>query len=121
MQGQVFTPDLASFSWSDSLAKHLEKNETALLYARQLLMGTLEQVSEIDELLSKNINNWNFARVNKVDLSILRLSVYCLLYQKDLEPSMIISEALEISREFCSENSYRFINGVLDSISKKNN
>jgi N utilization substance protein B len=54
-----------------------------------------------------------------VDLAILRISVYCLLFQADIPPSVTIDEAIDIAKEFGTDDSYRFINGVLDGIRKQ--
>ena len=83
------------------------------------MAGTIEHVAEIDEVIKRHLDSWDFKRINKVDLAILRISVYPLLYQKDLHPSIIINEAVDISKEFGSEDSYKFVNAVLDSIRKE--
>jgi len=87
-------------------------------FARLLVAGTIEHVSEIDELIKKHLDSWDFNRINKVDLAILRVSVYPLLYQKDLHPSIVINEAVDISKEFGSDDSFKFVNAVLDNIRK---
>jgi N utilization substance protein B len=109
---------LVSLSWVES--KSLEKlSESSNLYARLLIAGTLENLERIDENISKNLTNWDFDRLNRVDLAILRISAYALLYQKDLHPSIVIDEAVQIAKEFGSEDSFKFINAVLDNIQKK--
>ena len=81
--------------------------------------GTVEHLSEIDENIKKHLAaNWDFDRVNKVSLSILRMSVYSLLYQKDVGASVVIDEAIQIAKEFGADDSFRFINAVLDKIGK---
>jgi N utilization substance protein B len=69
-------------------------------------------------MIRKHLQNWDFSRLNKVDLAVLRISVYALMYQPDTAPSIIINEAIGISKEFGTDDSYRFINGVLDGIRK---
>ena len=114
------TENLSSFNWID---KGNIKQETEI-FASLLLKGTIENISIIDETIIKHIDNWKFERISKVDLAILRISVYSLLFQKDIAGNITIDEAVDISREYSSNDSYRFINGVLDSIyreiSKKN-
>lgn len=87
-------------------------------FARLLVAGTIEHVSEIDELIKRHLDSWEFSRINRVDLAILRISVYPLLYQKDLHPSIVINEAVDISKEFGSDDSFKFVNAVLDNIRK---
>lgn len=116
--GKMDSEQLVSLSWVES--KSLEKlSESSNLYARLLIAGTLENLERIDENISKNLTNWDFERLNRVDLAILRISAYALLYQKDLHPSIVIDEAVQIAKEFGSEDSFKFINAVLDNIQKK--
>lgn len=116
--GKMDSEQLVSLSWVES--KSLEKlSESSNLYTRLLIAGTLENLEEIDENISKNLTNWDFDRLNRVDLAILRISAYALLYQKDLHPSIVIDEAVQIAKEFGSEDSFKFINAVLDNIQKK--
>ncbi|HBG35558.1 MAG TPA: transcription antitermination factor NusB [Treponema sp.] len=116
--GKMNSEQLVSLSWVES--KSLEKlSESSNLYARLLIAGTLENLERIDENISKNLTNWDFDRLNRVDLAILRISAYALLYQKDLHPSIVIDEAVQIAKEFGSEDSFKFINAVLDNIQKK--
>ena len=116
--GKMNSEQLVSLSWVES--KSIEKlSESSNLYTRLLIAGTLENLERIDENISKNLTNWDFDRLNRVDLAILRISAYALLYQKDLHPSIVIDEAVQIAKEFGSEDSFKFINAVLDNIQKK--
>jgi N utilization substance protein B len=67
-------------------------------------------------MIKKHLQNWDFSRLNRVDLAILRMSVYSLMYQEEIAPSIVIDEAIGIAREFGTDDSFRFVNGVLDSI-----
>lgn len=93
-------------------------DEVARTFAVYLISGTIENIQEIDGHIQKRLEHWDFNRVSKVDLAILRMSVYCFLYVKDIPPSVVIDEAIDIAKEFGSDDSYRFINGVLDGIRK---
>lgn len=107
---------IVDFSWLD---KNGHKSDDSLYFARLLVSGTLENISEIDSKIKQHIDHWDFKRIAKVDLAILRLSTYSLLYQKEIAGNIVIDEAVDISKEYSSDNSYRFINGVLDSIYKE--
>jgi N utilization substance protein B len=87
-------------------------------FSRLLIAGTIENITAIDTMIRKHLENWDFSRLNRVDLAVLRISVYALMYQADTAPSIIINEAIGISKEFGTDDSYRFINGVLDGIRK---
>jgi N utilization substance protein B len=81
-------------------------------------MGTIENIAPVDAMIRSHLKNWDFSRLNRVDLAVLRLSTYTLMYQGEVSPSIVIDEAIGISKEFGTDDSFRFINGVLDSIRK---
>jgi transcription antitermination protein NusB len=111
-------PELLDFSWMD--AEKAEKTQPeALAFARLLIQGALENLGEIDRTISGQLENWDFQRLNKVDLALLRLSVYCLLHQRDIPPTVTIDEAVDISKTYGTADSYRFVNGVLDGVRRK--
>ena len=106
--------EILGFSWlEDKPVKDETKSFSSLLIA-----GTIENISQIDNIITENIDNWDFNRISKVDLAILRLSVYSLLFQTDIPASITIDEAINMAKEFGTDESYRFINGVLDGIKK---
>jgi N utilization substance protein B len=72
----------------------------------------------VDGAIKRHLEHWDFSRLNKVDQAILRVSVYCLLYQPSIPASVTIDEAIDIAKEYGTDDSYRFINGVLDGIRK---
>ena len=112
------TDFLLTFPWLDEKRKE-EMEEETLVFSRLLIAGALEHIEEIDKTISIHLENWEFGRIAKVDLAILRMSVYSLKYMKDIPPSVTIDEAIDISKEYCGDDSYRFINGVLDGIRKE--
>ena len=89
-------------------------------YVKLTVCGTLENIQTIDKVIRNHIKNWNFDRISRIDLAILRLSVYGLLFQKDTDGKIIINEAVKLAQEFGGDDSYRFVNGVLDAIYKEN-
>jgi len=107
--------DLLMFLWLDS-EKQASLDASMADFARLLIAGTVENIGDIDAMITKHLQHWDFSRLNRVDLAILRMSVYTLMYQPDMAPSIVIDEAIGISREFGTDDSYRFVNGVLDSI-----
>ncbi|MCR5698880.1 MAG: transcription antitermination factor NusB [Treponemataceae bacterium] len=116
--GNTDLDNLLSFEWvgEEKLSK---MDDDVLTFARLLVSGTIEHLEEIDNAIKANLNeNWDFSRLNKVDLAILRISAYPILFQKDIHPSIVIDEAIDISKEFGTDDSFKFINAVLDSIRK---
>lgn len=72
----------------------------------------------IDEIISKYLLNWDFGRVSYIDRSILRLGAYELLYELDVPIEVTLDEMVEIAKKYGSEESGKFVNGVLDKIAK---
>ena len=107
-----------TFSWLDDDQKNTIQPE-ALDFGRLIAGGALENLRSVDQQIKDQLEHWDFDRVNRVDMAILRMSVYCLLYQKSIPASVTIDEAVDISKKFGTDDSYRFINGVLDGIYKK--
>ncbi len=115
--GKIPLDDVLALSWVNKAdVESFDSEEGA--FARLLIAGTVEHLSEIDELIKKNLTTWDFDRVNKVSLSVLRMSIFSLLYQKDILPSIVIDEAINISREFGPDDSFKFVNALLDNIRK---
>ncbi|UGQ15816.1 transcription antitermination factor NusB [Borrelia sp. RT5S] len=101
-----------------SLEDVLDIEELKLFYS-VLVNGTYENLESIDKLISDISLNWRLERMDKVDLAILRLSVFSLKFQ-DLEvpKRAVIDEAVLIARKYGSRNSYKFVNGILDGLLK---
>jgi len=78
----------------------------------------LEQSKEIDKQIKKSAPQWPLQKLNKLDLAVLRLAVFE-LNKNDAPPKVIIDEAVELAKEFGSENSPSFVNGVLGTIYKE--
>ncbi len=113
--GAADASNILEFTWATpTLLERL--GEEGLAFSRIIVQGTLDHLDEIDAAISKHLVNWEFSRLNKVDVAILRISVYALLFQKDIHPSITIDEAIDISQEFGTDDSFRFIHGILGSI-----
>ena len=106
---------LLDFDWLDE-EKRGNLDDEVSAFARLLIAGTLECIETVDEAIRSHLQNWTFERLKKVDLAVLRIGTYSLLFQRDIPPQITIDEAIEIAKEYGSEDSYRFINGVLDGI-----
>lgn len=91
-----------------------------LTYVKQALIGIENNKEAIDKVIEENLHNWKLDRISKVNLSILRLSTYELLYDNEIPANVAINEALEITRRYSDEKSVGFINGVLDKIKAVN-
>lgn len=102
----------------EAFVENYEDNikDVDLTYVKQALIGVENNKEAIDKVIEENLHNWKLDRISKVNLSILRLATYELLYDKDVPRNVAINEALEITRRYSDEKSVGFINGVLDKI-----
>lgn len=103
----------------DEFLSKLEKEDDFFSYAVELIAGVIEKKDILDSIIRELVTNWDFCRVAKADLALLRLSLYEIKYRLDVPPVVAIDEALEIGKEFSSENSGKFLNGVLDKARKQ--
>lgn len=85
-------------------------------FAEELIAGTLQNRARIDDVISDCAKNWTLARIARCDLAILRLAIYELLYRTDIPPIVSINEAIDLAKTFSTEDSHRFVNGVLDRV-----
>ena len=87
-------------------------------YIKKLYFGVLEKREDIDGLIESCLRGWKLARLSKITLAILRVGAYELKYC-GVEPPIVINEAVELAKIYDDDKAPRFINGVLNSISKK--
>ena len=85
-------------------------------FADPLIRATLEHRSEIDAEIVKHTKNWALNRIAAVDRNILRLAIYEMLHREDIPPIVSINEAVDIAKKFSTEDSGKFVNGILDKI-----
>jgi N utilization substance protein B len=109
-------PELLQFEWLDDPDV---REDQARTFARLIVTGTLENIEHVDEVIRRQLQHWDFSRLSWVDRAILRMSAYELLFQRDVPASVIIDEAIGIAKQFGAEESFRFINGVLDAVRKE--
>lgn len=83
-------------------------------FAEELIHGVIKDVNLIDEIIVRYAQNWAFERIAKVDLAILRLALFELMRRTDIPPVVTINEAVDIAKAFSTDESKRFVNGILD-------
>jgi len=105
--------EVVTFDWLD---RTLDENVVA--YARGLVEGYVEKRDFIDGLIVRQLEHWEMKRVSYIDRAILRFSTYSLFFQDDVPDTVVINEAVDLAKIFGTDDSYRFVNGVLDGIRK---
>jgi N utilization substance protein B len=87
-------------------------------FFRALIHKTINEIDQIDERIKKRSKNWAFSRITLMDKIILRQSIAEMMFIEDVPPRVTISEAIELAKEFSTEESHIFVNGMLDRIYK---
>jgi len=87
-------------------------------FSAKLFKGTVENLAVIDEAIKKQLKEWSFDELGKIEKSILRLAAYEILIDNN-DKAIVINEAIELAKELADDKSPQFINGVLDALSKE--
>lgn len=93
-----------------------EKNQVIISFAEELVNITINHSKNLDDLIGRWAHNWEFSRIAIIDKLILRIAISEFLYFEDIPPKVSIDEAIEISKKYSTEQSGKFINGILDSV-----
>jgi len=115
------------FAWSMNAPKNLaedlrvffenmEQPRDHYAFGEELIHGVIEHVADIDARIKGLAHNWEFDRIAKIDLAILRLAMFEMIYRKDIPPVVSINEAIDLSKQFSNADAKRFINGILDRL-----
>lgn len=107
-------PDAAITHALDAVSGPLDPDD--LVYISRLVNGTQANLPVVDEMLTARVEGWRLDRLARVDLNVLRLAVYELLHELDVDVATIVDEAVELAKDFGSEDSGKFVNGVLARI-----
>ncbi len=93
-----------------------EHDSTVRAFAETLAKSVVQHREELDLKIKAYAKNWDFHRIAVVDRNILRLAIYELLFREDIPPVVSINEAIELAKKFSTEDSGRFVNGILDRV-----
>ena len=94
----------------------LEQPREHYAFGEELIHGTLQQIAEIDARIRTLAHNWEFERIARIDLAILRVAMFEMMFRKDIPPVVSINEAIDLSKQFSNADAKRFINGILDRL-----
>ncbi len=116
----LYAYDLGNGNTSEHSSEILEEKKIRNKqkdFALTLYEGVMEHLEAVDEAISKHLKDWDFERLGAIERATLRLAAYEILFS-DLDSAVVINEAIEITKAFGTEQSPKFINGVLDAIAK---
>lgn len=107
----------------EQLNLFLEENniedKDAIEYIKDIIVGTNKNNSEIEKIISENIkSDWDITRISKIDLTLLKLGVYEIVYSK-LPYKVVINEVVELAKKYGDDKSKAFVNGALAGVVKK--
>ncbi|MCK4352139.1 transcription antitermination factor NusB [candidate division WOR-3 bacterium] len=89
-------------------------------FVRELVLKTISKIKELDNTISTIAENWELNRIAIIDKNILRAAICEIVYFPDIPPKVSVNEAIEIAKKYSTENSGKFINGILDKVIKGN-
>jgi len=111
-QIDMYTKNEIPYNVEEVIKENLEIDNN---FVREIVYGVLEKANELDELISKYLENWNLDRLGKTDKAILRMATYEMLYSQTPK-AVIINEAVELSKKYSDDKVIKLINAVLDKI-----
>ncbi len=118
LQG-LYAAELSESS-TNSIIEHLQEfypDENSISpFAKELLEKTVEFREELDDHIRKRAVNWDFRRIAIIDRLVLRMAICEFLHFWDIPPKVSIDEAIELTKNYSTEQSGRFVNGILDAI-----
>ena len=106
------------FQRSPDLIKQGNQDENSHSFAFELVHGVWSHEKELDEVIAKYSHNWRVDRMGCVERTILRISLYEIIYRDDIPNKVAINEAIELSNQYGEASARTFLNGILDAIAK---
>ena len=103
---------------SADIFKDIE-DQSALEFAKKLYRDTLENLGELDAILQSHLEHWDISRVNPIDRSLLRMGIAEILYSVEIPTKVTINEVIELAKRYSTEESPKFVNGILDAALKR--
>lgn len=113
------------YAWSLNRPTHLvddlryffenqEQPREHYAFGEEIIHGVVANIEDIDGRIKGLAHNWEFDRIARIDLAILRVAMYEMIHRKDIPPVVSINEAIDLSKQFSNADAKRFINGILD-------
>ena len=120
----LYQIEIAKISVLEAIEDYFLQNQALPEYKEFtsfLVNGVHSHVKELDDIISSYAKNWEISRMAIVDKNILRIGVFELLFTEDIPPKVTINEAVELAKRFGDLDSPKFVNGILDSVFRKEN
>ena len=108
-------------TYFECAAEEAENGGLDKVYIHNILEGVILRTPEIDQKIVKNSKDWTLDRMSRIDLAIMRVAIYEILYREDIPASVSINEAVELAKKYSHKDAGSFINGILGSIYSESN
>ena len=115
----LYQSDITETPGAAVLADWREAGRSVSPFAEELVRGVQDHLAEIDPLLEEHSEGWTVARMATLDRTIMRVAVFELMHRPDIPTSVAISEAVEAATELSSDESRRYVNGILGRIARE--
>ena len=117
-RGPAIAEDKAPATWGEKtdLPPATAEELAVRNFADRLIRGVIEHRPELDQKITALAQNWDLQRMAVVDRNILRLAIFEMLHRDDIPPIVSINEAVDIAKKFSTQDSGKFVNGILDKI-----
>ncbi len=112
----IFQMDISDVAPDEAIENVLEEGESADDFLRSIVLGTKENQEEIDSTLKAHLEKWSLDRLGTVDRTILRMSVFEMMYVEEIPANVSMNEAIELAKTFGDDKSSGFINAVLSKV-----
>lgn len=111
----LYGTEVGKRSPDEMVTESLARNECSegRAFVRDLVFGTLENEPESDAAIAPLLEGWTLDRLPTIDRIVLRMSVFELKHRKEVDPAVVVNEAVELAKKFSTEDSGRYVNGVL--------
>jgi N utilization substance protein B len=115
----LFGLEFTRYAWEDAIDSFWDTRPSkpaVRQYAIQLIRGVQENLTELDEEISAALQNWSADRVGRVERAILRIALHEMRHESDVPAAVAMNEAIELAKSFGTDDTPRFVNGVLDRL-----
>lgn len=101
--------------------EEMDSKELDIEFVKKIVIGVNDNIAKINDIIEENSENWRLGRISKINLAILRISVYELLFDEEVPERVSINEAIEMCKKYSDEKSVSFVNAILDKVYKSKN
>lgn len=117
----IYQMSINKYTFEEAVENYFEQyegkiEEVDMKYVKAIVEGVNNSVNKLDQIIEKHLINWKMNRISKINLAILRCSIYEILTDKETAAAVYINEAIEIAKKYSEDKSVAFVNGVLDRI-----